>query len=99
MGTAKDTLKKMTAWDVEPTLSEDELDELLEKASMMDGDGNLPSSLGWSPTYDLNSAAAAGWMIKAGRASTLADSKVFENCCEMSTMYSDRRNATVSIRT
>jgi hypothetical protein len=95
---AKDTLKKMTAWDVDPALSEDELDDLLEKASMMDADENMPSSLSWTPTYDLNSAAAAGWMIKAGRASTLADSKVFENCCEMAKMYGRRQAATVLVR-
>src|SRR6476620_6337118 len=73
MGTATDPLKKMTAWDVEPALSEDDLDELLERSSMMDGDENTPSSVGWSPTYNLNSAAAAGWMIKAGRASGLVE--------------------------
>ena len=88
----------MTAWEVAPALTEDELDELLEKASMMDGDQNVPSSLGWSPTYDLNSAAAAGWMIKAGRASTVADSKVFENCCEMAKMYSRRQASTLLLR-
>lgn len=102
--TAKDTLKKMTAWDTAPALSEAELDALLEKASVMDSDEIKPSDAGWTPTYDLNSAAAAGWMIKAGRASSLVEvdppgsgiytSKVFENCRAMAKLYASKCSGT-----
>lgn len=95
--TAKDTLKKMTAWDVEPTLTDEELDEILIPCCVMDKDGLPPSDPSWTPTYDLNSAAAAAWLVKAARAaatvevdpagSGLFTSKVFENCRAMARIY------------
>jgi hypothetical protein len=105
MEDAKDTLKKLTAWDTAPALSEAELDALLEKASLMDSDDVKPSDAGWTPTYDINAAAAAGWMIKAGRASGLVEvdppgsgiytSKVFENCRAMARLYASKRSGTI----
>ena len=62
--TAKDKLKKLIAWDIDPALTEDEVDELLGQSSVADSLGNAPSVVDWAPTYDLNSAAAAGWLIK-----------------------------------
>ncbi|HEV8591190.1 MAG TPA: hypothetical protein VGQ55_03735 [Pyrinomonadaceae bacterium] len=93
----KDKLKKMTAWDTAPTLTETELDDLLSNSSMMDKDGFAPLDEEWTPTYDLNAAASAGWLIQAGRASHLVEvdppgsglftSKVFDNCRTMATIY------------
>ena len=85
----------MTAWDTEPVLAEAELDELLVQSSAADPDGLAPGDEGWVPTYDLNAAAAAGWLIKAGRASALTEadstgvvtSKVFDNCRAMARAY------------
>ena len=95
--TAKDKLKKMTAWDVDPTLSEDELDELLIPCCLVDHSGLAPTDPGWTPTYDINAAAAAGWLIKAARAAALVEidppgsgiftSKVFDNCRTMARIY------------
>jgi hypothetical protein len=97
MDTPKDTLKKMTAWDVEPTLTDDELDELLIPCCLMDKTGLPPSDPDWTPTYDLNLAAANGWMIKAARAAATVEidppgsgimtSKVFDNCRAMARIY------------
>jgi hypothetical protein len=108
METPKEKLKKMTAWDTGPTLSEDELDELLIQFSKMDSEGLAPEDESWTPTYDLNSAAAAGWLIKAGRASELVEvdppgsgivtSKVFDNCRVMARIYRSKVRMSLSIR-
>ena len=68
-----DKLKQLTAWDIEPTLTEDELDELLAVAAVKDADGLTTEEADWTPTYDLNTAAARGWLIKAGRAAATVD--------------------------
>ena len=99
-----DKLKQLTAWDIEPTLTEDELDELLAVAAVKDADGLTPEEAEWTPTYDLNTAAARGWLIKAGRAAATVDtpeagmvtSKVFDNCRAMARIYSNKRNTSVS---
>ena len=98
----------MTAWDLEPTLSEDDLDAVLAASAMADGDGLAPSDDDWTPTYDLNAAAAAAWLVKAARASPLTEvdppdsgivtSKVFENCRAMARIYAAKLRATVSLR-
>ena len=103
-----DKLKQMTAWDAYPTLAEDELNDLLGSAAVGDSLGRIPSDEDWSPTYDLNTAAAEAWLIKAGRAaatvevdppgSGIVTSKVFDNCRAMARMYAGKRNACVSVR-
>ena len=108
METSKDRLKRMLAWDVEPVLLDGEIDGLLAGASMTDKNGVAPSGLGWSETYDLNSAAATGWLIKAARAASLVEvdppgsgivtSKVFDNCRAMARIYSRKGVGTVSMR-
>ena len=104
METPKEKLKKITAWDVAPELSDTEIDELLLQAAKEDGEGNAPSSEDWEPTYDLNSAAAAGWLIKAGRSASTTEtepdsvnvtSRVFANCLRMSRIYSGKRTASI----
>ncbi|MGH9945565.1 MAG: hypothetical protein ACRD6X_00010 [Pyrinomonadaceae bacterium] len=102
-----DKLKKITAWETEPALTEDELEDLLEAAAMPDGNGELPASLDWTPTYDMNKAASDAWLIKAARASALVEvdppgsgvftSRVFDNCRTMARIYSARRRATAKI--
>ena len=107
METATERLKKMTAWETEPELTETEVGELLERSGVVDAAGVAPSDDNWTPTYDLNSAAFEGWMIKAGRASELIEvdppgsgiltSRVFENCLAMARIYSKRRRASARI--
>lgn len=105
--TPLDKLKKLAAWDTEPELTETEVEELLDTAAVADEEGNSPSNDDWTPTYDLNKAAADAWLIKAGRASALTEidppgsgivtSKVFENCIAMSRSFAARRSATLPI--
>jgi len=103
--TAKDKLKKMIAWDSEPILDDGEVDDLLDGASVMDKNGLKPSDTDWDATYDLNTAAANGWLIKAARAAALVEvdppgsgivtSKVFDNCRAMARIYAGKRVGTV----
>lgn len=95
----------MIAWDAEPALTDTEVDDLLAGASLIDKNGTVPSAEGWDATYDLNSAAAAGWLVKAARATALVEvdppdsglftSKVFDNCRAMARIYSKKGLATV----
>jgi len=96
-----DTLKNITAWNVEPTLTEPELEDIIATAALPDPDGKTPETEGWTPTYDMNKAAADAWLIKAARAAALVEvdppgsgivtSKVFDNCRRMARIYSARR--------
>ena len=105
--TPKEKLKKLTAWDTEPALTDTEIDELLANASTMDAAGFSPADLLWTPTYDLNGAVATGWLIKAGRASSLVEvdppgsgivtSKVFDNCCLMAKIYRSKAASAITI--
>jgi hypothetical protein len=106
--TAQEKLKKMTASDVAPTLTDDEIDEILIPCCLVDAAGNTPTAIGWTPTYDLNAAAATGWMIKAARAaatvevdppgSGLFTSKVFENCRAMGRIYRAKCRLAISMK-
>src|SRR5689334_7839373 len=106
--TAKDTLKRMTAWDVAPALTDDELDAILVPCCLMDADGLVPSDPDWTPTYDLNSAAASAWLVEAARAaatvevdppgSGIVTSKVFQNCRAMARVYRAKCRLSVSMR-
>ena len=98
----------MTAWDVAPALTDDELDEILVPCCVIDKDGLPPSDPDWTPTYDINSAAASAWLIKAARAaatvevdppgSGLFTSKVFENCRAMARIYGAKCRITVGMK-
>ena len=88
-------------------MTETEIDELLLQSETVDAEGNAPTSEDWSPTYDLNAAAAAGWMIKAGRAANTTEtepdslqvtSRIFENCLRMARLYGGKRAATFAVQ-
>ena len=106
METFEDKLKKMTAWDTEPALTETEVGELLDSASIADASGASPQNDDWLPSYDLNAAAANGWLIKAGRSANTTEtdpdslnvaSKIFDNCLKMAKIYSNKRKAAIRI--
>lgn len=101
MESPKERLKKLTAWTTAPELTDGEIDELLAQAGIADAEGNPPASEDWTPTYDLNSAAAAGWYLKAGRSASTTEtepdsvnvtSKVFENCLKMARAFERKRS-------
>lgn len=105
--TPTEKLKLLAAWDTEPTLTETEISDLLAEAAIADSDGLAPEDEAWTPTYNINKAAAAAWLIKAGRASALTEvdppesgivtSKVFENCVRMAETFRAKSRTSVKI--
>jgi len=104
--TPQQKLKKLTAWDTDPALTELELDELLVAAALEDKIGLHPLHVDWTPTYDLNAAAASAWLIKAGRASSTTEtepdsfyvtSKIFDNCCKTAKIFRAKRSLSMSV--
>jgi len=87
----------MTAALVEPTLTQDELDQLLDLARRPDALGVLPSDTDWEPTWLLEFAAAEGWRWKAGKVSFHFDfstdqqsferSQVYDHCMQQAALY------------
>jgi hypothetical protein len=100
-----DQLKLITDWSTSPVLTEDDLNSALAAAALEDANGLAPLHEEWTPTYDLNSAASAAWLIKAARAAAMVDSptsgeatsKIFDNCRSMARIYAAKRSATASI--
>lgn len=98
-------IKQLTAWDVEPTLTEPELEDILATAALEDAAGLAPLNEEWSPTYDLNAAVAQAWLIKAARSASLVDeptagtvtSKIFDNCRAMARIYAGKRKMSVVV--
>ena len=95
----------MTAWDVDPALTEDDLNAALATAALADAAGFAPLNEEWTPTYNLNAAAAQGWLTKAGRVADNVDtpsagmvtSKIFDNCRAMARLYAGKRTVSVSV--
>lgn len=71
--TARARIEQMTAWDQDPVLSSDEVDDLVALAARADSGGYVPSDAAWTGTYDLVAAAAEGWLWKAGKVSGTFD--------------------------
>ena len=96
----------MTDWSTAPAVTEDELNEALAAAACEDKNGLAPTDEDWTPTYDLNAAASAAWLIKAARAAATVDeptagivtSKIFDNCRAMARIYTAKRRTTVAVR-
>lgn len=94
--TARARLERMTQASRFPTLTADEVDELVELARRPDLDGNLPDAPGWAGAFDLNASAAEGWRWKAakvaGDESVTADGATFgadtyKGCLAMAAQY------------
>lgn len=107
--TPLDKLKRMTAWEAKPRLSQDELESLLERFAVADSDGYAPTDEEWVPTYMLRSAAREGWVMKMGKASELISSdldgdrmsadQIFRNCERMVRKYSGTSSPTIGTST
>lgn len=103
---ATELLQSMTASDVDPVLSDDEIDRLVASSQRADLFGIPPTDSQWTPTYDLASAAAKGWLLKMGKASNRVDfiiersgvtrSQFIKHCQMMANEY--RRQVGQSVR-
>lgn len=96
--TPLDRLKMMTAWDKVPTLSNTEVQDILDQFAKADADGLAPTDEDWTPTYAMRAAARQGWVIKMGKASELQSTdldgdrmsanQIFAQCERMVRKYS-----------
>lgn len=53
---------------VHPTLTEQELADLLVSNALPDGNGNIPYAPGWVANWDIRKASREGWLLKAAKA-------------------------------
>jgi len=67
---AEDKLILMVLAEEDPALSDEQVESLVELARRPDAEGLTALEEGWTPTWDLNFAAAEGWRRKAGIAAT-----------------------------
>ena len=97
---ARTRLEMMLAHDVEPTLSVEEVDELVVLARRADSDGLAPDDDDWVPTFDLDAAAAEGWSWKANKVvprfdvtldgDSLRRAQIYAHCRRQASHYANR---------
>lgn len=100
-------LAQMVAAQTEPQLDVEALDRLLRRARRPDSGCRPPSDPNWTPTFDLNAAAAEGWEMKAGLTAGLYnfaasgqrfdESQIHAQCLKMAELYS-RGGGSVLVR-
>lgn len=92
---------------IDPALSDDDLAALLTQSKRADSSSRAPSDPDWEPTYDLASAIADGWTLKAGKAAgdydfkdsnlQLTRSQVHAHCLGMASQWARRCGGSVRI--
>ncbi len=90
-------LCQASAW---PTLSTEDIDDLVLQSRRADKFGRSPNDSWWIPTYHVAFGAMRGWQLKAGYVATAYDtadgqvkfdrSQALKGCQEMVKMYSKR---------
>ena len=68
---ARAQIERLTASTVEPLLTGDEVDQLIEVAKCVDTDNYTPNDSEWTATWDIARAVLEGWRIKLGKASAM----------------------------
>jgi hypothetical protein len=99
--TALARLRRMSASDTDPALTDEELNDILALSRIPDTEGRLPLDDDYEVRYDFNFAAAQAWDTKAGRCSdgfrfeedtqVFYREQVFRHCQAMAKRY--RRGA------
>lgn len=105
----QDKLARLIDADIDPALSDDDLDDLLSVAARPDTAGLTRADANWAPTWDLNAAAAEGWLRKASKAvsrfSFSEDGQRFEraqiyaHCIRQHELYSRKAVGTIQAET
>lgn len=93
--------------DSEPTLSSDELDELVEMAKQSDSEDRVPSDADWVATWNLNLAVAEGWRWKAGKVAAefnvlvggnrFERAQTYQHCMKMASSYASGVVASITV--
>jgi hypothetical protein len=101
-------LTDLTQADIDPVLSTEELNRILVRYATWDSNGTDPIDTGWIPTYNIMSAAAAGWRMKAGKASpnfnvgigtgkTFNLEQIYTHCMEQANRYASLANESIQM--
>ena len=102
---AEAQLARMIDAETDPVLTDEDMEDLLIKAARPDTNGLTREDASWVPTWDLDSAAADGWLRKASKAvsrfSFAEDGQRFEraqiyaHCIRMQEMYARKAMGTL----
>lgn len=105
---AQAQLEMMVQSSLEPTLSSDEIQAILNMVKVVDSNGYAPTSALWTGTYDLRRAAAEGWRLKAAKAASyyaFSDSgasynrqQIYDHCISIMKEYSKGSLSSVNVR-
>lgn len=100
-------LVRMTDAGCEPELTESDLEDLLGVAARVDENGLYRGDTGWVPTWDVNAAAAEGWLRKAGRAAAKFNfaedgqrfdrAQIYQHCKAQHLAYANRLMGSIPI--
>lgn len=95
-----DLLERLTDASSDPALAEADLDDLVGVAARADEDGNYRGDDDWTPTWDVNAAAAEGWLRKAGKAAknfNFAEdgqrfdrAQIYQHCMSQHQLYANK---------
>jgi hypothetical protein len=66
----RELIEKFTQADREPTLSQVEIDDLVQRSKRQDSAKRPPTDADWEPTWNINAAVALAWELKAGAVAT-----------------------------
>ncbi len=103
---ARAKLALMVLSDEDPELSPDQIEDVLTYARRPDADGLLYTDEDWTPTWDLDAAAAEGWRRKAGIAASRFNfaeddqrfdrSQIYAQCLSQAEQYARRSMGSIT---
>lgn len=103
----RDRLKRALDWDATPTLTEDDIDDVILMAARVDEFGFPPTDPMWEETFDFDLAAYEGWGRKAAKAASMVDftaddtsikrSQYLQFCKDMQQRYASRMSYSMTV--
>lgn len=102
-------ISRMVDADSEPVLSAEDLDDLIDAAARPDAYGLYRNDGAWTPTWDLNAAAAEGWARKSSKAANKFNfsedgqrfdrAQIYAHCAAQQKMYADKAMGSLPLTT
>jgi hypothetical protein len=83
----RELIVRFTQADRQPTLSDAEIDELVQMSKRQDSSKRPPTDPAWEPTWNINAAVALGWEQKAARLATDFDIRSADQDLKRSQAY------------
>ena len=104
---AETKLRLMILPTDEPVLSDDQVDDILTYARRPDADDYDYADAEWTPTWDLDAAAAEGWRRKAGIAAARFNfaedgqrfdrAQIYAHCLSQAEQYARRAMGSIPV--